>query len=186
MPISRSVVYRDYKSICSAKKVIMKKKWCSKGATTPWFILHIKLVKKFKNRAQRKKEATKPSPKEKPAAKPSPKYTNEYDDPDWLPKFKAQREKDQKEWEEIKRKWEEERKKRDEDRKKREEESDREWGNLFNFTNSSQEILGLQNGFTQGELKKSYRKLALIHHPDKGGNQEKFKSILSAYEKLKI
>lgn len=34
------------------------------------------------------------------------------------------------------------------------------------------------------ELKKIYRKLALTHHPDKGGDEEKFKEITEAYETL--
>jgi DnaJ family protein A protein 2 len=38
---------------------------------------------------------------------------------------------------------------------------------------------------TTGEIKKAYRKLALKHHPDKGGNEEKFKKITGAYEILK-
>lgn len=32
------------------------------------------------------------------------------------------------------------------------------------------------------DIKKRYRKLAIIHHPDKGGNKEKMKEIISAYE----
>ena len=33
-------------------------------------------------------------------------------------------------------------------------------------------------------IKKAYMKLAKIYHPDKGGDQEEFKKIASAYEKL--
>jgi len=47
------------------------------------------------------------------------------------------------------------------------------------------EILGLKRGATQDEIKKAYRKLAHQHHPDKGGNPEKFKEISKAYEVLK-
>ncbi len=47
-------------------------------------------------------------------------------------------------------------------------------------------ILGLQQGASPEEVKKSYRKLAHQHHPDKNpGNpeaEEKFKSITAAYE----
>merc|ERR1712232_1120371 len=34
------------------------------------------------------------------------------------------------------------------------------------------------------EIKKAYRKLAVMHHPDKGGNEHKFKEINAAYEIL--
>ena len=46
------------------------------------------------------------------------------------------------------------------------------------------EILGVTENATQDEIKKSYRKLALEHHPDKGGNEEKFKKISVAYDTL--
>jgi len=34
------------------------------------------------------------------------------------------------------------------------------------------------------EIKKAYRKLAVVHHPDKGGDEQKFKEINAAYELL--
>ncbi len=37
---------------------------------------------------------------------------------------------------------------------------------------------------SEGEIKKAYIKLALVHHPDKGGDPEKFKHIHEAYEIL--
>lgn len=46
------------------------------------------------------------------------------------------------------------------------------------------EILGVDNDATPDEIKKSYRKLAAIHHPDKGGDEEIFKKISDAYEIL--
>jgi DnaJ-class molecular chaperone len=46
------------------------------------------------------------------------------------------------------------------------------------------EELELTETCTKDEIKKSYRRLAMLHHPDKGGNEEKFKKISSAYETL--
>lgn len=34
------------------------------------------------------------------------------------------------------------------------------------------------------EIKAAYRKLALVHHPDRGGNEEKMKEVNEAYEFL--
>lgn len=45
-------------------------------------------------------------------------------------------------------------------------------------------ILGVSENATQDEIKKTYRKLAMEHHPDKGGDGEKFKKISEAYETL--
>jgi molecular chaperone DnaJ len=45
-------------------------------------------------------------------------------------------------------------------------------------------ILGLTKGATADEIKRAYRRLAHEHHPDKGGNQEKFKEINEAYQVL--
>lgn len=46
------------------------------------------------------------------------------------------------------------------------------------------EILGVSETATKKEIKKAYRKLALKLHPDKGGDEEKFKELASAYEVL--
>jgi DnaJ family protein A protein 2 len=45
-------------------------------------------------------------------------------------------------------------------------------------------ILGVEKEASKEEIKKAYRKLALIHHPDRGGNEEEFKNITKAYEIL--
>jgi len=46
-------------------------------------------------------------------------------------------------------------------------------------------VLGLDKTATHDEIKKSYRKLAKEHHPDKnGGADAKFKEIAEAYEKI--
>lgn len=44
--------------------------------------------------------------------------------------------------------------------------------------------LGLKRGATDDEIKKAYRKLAMKHHPDRGGDQNKFKEISTAYDAL--
>lgn len=46
------------------------------------------------------------------------------------------------------------------------------------------EILGVSETATQEEIKKAYRKKAVEHHPDKGGSEETFKKIASAYDTL--
>lgn len=44
------------------------------------------------------------------------------------------------------------------------------------------DILEVTENATQDEIKKSYRKLAMQYHPDKGGNEEKFKKLSEAYD----
>eukprot|EP00392_Amoebophrya_sp_AT5.2_P010259 g10316.t1 len=46
------------------------------------------------------------------------------------------------------------------------------------------ELLGVGRDCPPDELKKAYKKAALKHHPDKGGNAEMFKEVSLAYETL--
>lgn len=46
------------------------------------------------------------------------------------------------------------------------------------------DVLEVSKEATEQEIKKSFRKLTLIHHPDKGGDENKFKEINAAYEVL--
>jgi len=46
------------------------------------------------------------------------------------------------------------------------------------------QILGVEKTATPDQIKKAYRKLAQTHHPDKGGDVEKFKEISVAYDTL--
>jgi len=58
----------------------------------------------------------------------------------------------------------------------------------FEVAQDSYQILGLREGATQQEIKKSYRKLAKRYHPDKNPDEplaaEKFRQVQQAYEIL--
>lgn len=45
-------------------------------------------------------------------------------------------------------------------------------------------ILGVEKNASQDEIKKAFRKLAHQHHPDKGGDEKKFKEASEAYQIL--
>lgn len=47
------------------------------------------------------------------------------------------------------------------------------------------EILGVGKSASADEIKKAFRKLAIEHHPDRGGDETKFKEVNEAYEVLK-
>jgi DnaJ family protein A protein 2 len=46
-------------------------------------------------------------------------------------------------------------------------------------------LLGVSKNSSDADIKKAHRKAALQHHPDKGGDAEKFKEINEAYEVLR-
>lgn len=51
------------------------------------------------------------------------------------------------------------------------------------------EILGVQSGASQKEVKNAYRRLSLKYHPDRNSNEkdgEKFKKIIEAYQRLRL
>lgn len=47
------------------------------------------------------------------------------------------------------------------------------------------EVLGISKDASADEIKKAFRKAAIEHHPDRGGDEAKFKEINEAYEVLK-
>jgi len=46
------------------------------------------------------------------------------------------------------------------------------------------DILGVPTDASDADIKKAYRKLASKHHPDKGGNEAKFKEVQEAYDRV--
>lgn len=47
------------------------------------------------------------------------------------------------------------------------------------------EVLGVKKDASADEIKKAFRKAAIEHHPDRGGDEAKFKEVNEAYEVLK-
>jgi molecular chaperone DnaJ len=47
------------------------------------------------------------------------------------------------------------------------------------------EVLGVGKSASPDEIKKAFRRAAVAHHPDRGGDEEKFKEVNEAYEVLK-
>lgn len=53
------------------------------------------------------------------------------------------------------------------------------------MSKSYYELLEVSKDATPDDIKKAYRRMAAKHHPDKGGDENKFKEIKIAYETLK-
>lgn len=51
--------------------------------------------------------------------------------------------------------------------------------------NNPYTVLGVSAGATDAEIKAAYRKLAKEHHPDRGGDNNKFAEINAAYDSIK-
>lgn len=51
---------------------------------------------------------------------------------------------------------------------------------------SNYDILGIKHGSTEKEIRDAFRKRALDHHSDRGGDEERMKKIIQAYEDLKV
>ena len=45
-------------------------------------------------------------------------------------------------------------------------------------------VLGVERGSSAEEIKKAYRKAALVNHPDRGGDKETFQRLQGAYDVL--
>ncbi len=58
-----------------------------------------------------------------------------------------------------------------------------EWANA-SATFEPHEILGVAWDASERVLRSAYRRLALVHHPDKGGDPVRFQLIVTAYEAL--
>ena len=43
-------------------------------------------------------------------------------------------------------------------------------------------IMGLGENDSDAALRKKWRELALLHHPDRGGDEEKFRTVADAYQ----
>lgn len=61
------------------------------------------------------------------------------------------------------------------------------WRDLAKYHHQPEalKVLGLSGQENYSEQKKQYQRLAQQHHPDKGGDEAKFREIQSAWEKIK-
>lgn len=54
----------------------------------------------------------------------------------------------------------------------------------YNTNQDYYAVLSIEDKATEQEIRKAYKKAALKHHPDKGGDEEMFKVVSNAYETL--
>ena len=47
------------------------------------------------------------------------------------------------------------------------------------------QTLGVDQSASDQQIKAAFRKLAVQYHPDRGGDEDKFKEINEAYDKIK-
>jgi len=55
---------------------------------------------------------------------------------------------------------------------------------LYTYSMDPYEVLGVKRDASETEIKKAYKKQAMKHHPDRGGDETKFKEISEAYERI--
>ena len=60
----------------------------------------------------------------------------------------------------------------------------KEFREKFGLKTNNYEVLGLEKTASKEEIKKAYRNLCKKHHPDVGGDVEKFREINQSYERL--
>ena len=44
------------------------------------------------------------------------------------------------------------------------------------------DVLGVSKEASEAEIKKAFKKMTLLHHPDRGGDENTFKEVNAAYE----
>ena len=211
MPVSKSVAYRCYKEACAANNVTPLKKWNDSGCTVAWLLERTAILGQ-ESESEPEPEPEPEDPEAKNAeldeiyarqnrfraafnaesARKSAELEKRLRENEKRARENAQRARENEQ-----RAREHEKKAEYHEKKAREyEEAARKrrgWHvdpgmeatlKKMGWTDPIK-ILGLTNFYTRDEAKKAYRKLALVHHPDKGGSEDLFKVLLAAYEYTK-